>query len=515
MPRRSFLAGAAAIPILAGAVAVASIAFQRVETTVEVCDIDNLTDSAKYDYLCKGITSELMRGLLHLDGVRVVPVHATRSASPTKGLGRFSLDGLLQAHRGEIRLSMKLTDNQTGSLVWSENYDRQPIANPIELESEIARGAVMALDRRLVSGGASGPSHPLLTAAALPLRRIFAPQSSAALMRPPTSSNAAFDLYLRGHHLLEDISPSSTVRAIEYFKRAIDEDPTFALAYAAVADAEISALNYDVYPPARALESARYYAQESVRHDPHLAEAHTVLAAVKQLDWDWPGADTEFREALRLKPNYARARRWYSGLILQFARYDQAIAEMRRSLELDPYDHSGPATFGQMLTLARRFDEAEEVMLRSLAAKDLVLTHLNLAQLYAWLGHMRSGMLSASAYANAFEQVRAAIALEKRHAGDLLITDAMQALFYTMMGNQAAAYPYLQSSEAAMETGAMSPVMIAKVYAARGDSNRAIDLLFRAAENRDRRLLYVNITPFFESLHGQPRFQALLDRMKV
>jgi Tfp pilus assembly protein PilF len=305
------------------------------------------------------------------------------------------------------------------------------------------------------------------------------------------------------------------VRAIEYFKRAIDEDPGFALAYAAVADAQISALNYDVYPPTQALQVASSYAQQAVRRDPHLAEAHTVLAAVKQLDWDWSDAEVEFREALRLKPNYSRARRWYAGLILQFGRYDQAIAEMRRSIDLDPYDHSGPATFGQVLTLARRFEEAENVMVRSLAEKDLVLTRLNLAQLYAWLGHINSGGLSSTAYANAFAQVHAAIALEKRNSGDLLVTDAMQALFYTMMGSEAAAYPYLQRSEAAMENSTLSPVMVAKVYAARGDSNRAIDLLFRAAENRDRRLFYVHITPFFETLHGQPRFQALLARMKL
>jgi serine/threonine-protein kinase len=515
MPRRSLLVGAAVLPVLTGVAAVASIAFRRVQTTVEVFNIENLTESPKYDYFCKGIASELMRGLLHLEGVLVVPVYGTRSASRSKRLGQFSLDGLLQAERGAIRLSVKLTDNQTGALVWSENYNRRPVENPIELESEIARGVVMALDERLLSGNASGSSRGLLTMAALPLRRIFAMQFGGALPVPPTSSNVAFDLYMRGHSLLEDLSPSSTVRAVEYFQRAIDEDPSFALAYAAVADAQISSLNYDVYPPAQVLQSARSYALQSVRRDPNLAEAHTVLAAVKQLDWDWSDAEAQFREALRLKPNYSRARRWYAGLILQFGRYEEAIAETRRSLDLDPYDHSGPATFGQVLTLARRFDQAEDVMVRSLAAKDLVLTRLNLAQLYAWVGHINTGATSVSAYAKAFTQIRAAIELERRNSGDLLITDAMQALLYTMMGNNAAASSYLQRSEAAMENSTLSPVLVAKVYAARGDSNRAIDLLFRAAENRDRRLFYINVTPFFETLRDRPRFQALLAHMKL
>jgi serine/threonine protein kinase/tetratricopeptide (TPR) repeat protein len=516
--RRAFILGGAAVPVVTGGVALFGMAFERVETSVEVFNIDNLTNGNQYDYFCQGITNELMRSLLHLDRVRVIPIYSTRANSPPKRLGRFSLDGLLEAESGQMRLSMRLTDNRDGTLVWAEHYDRQPVSSPIELESDIARGAVMALDQRILSNGESASSRGILAQFAMPLRRIFAIQSSAALPAPPTYSNAAFDLYMRGHSLLEEMSPASAERAAEYFLQAIQEDPSFALAYAGVSDARIASMNFDVTPRKETLASARSYAEEAVRRSPTLAEAHMVLGAVRQIDWDWSGAESSFGEALRLKPNLARARRWFAGLILQFRRFDEAVAETKRALDQDPYDRSGPPAFGLVLTLTRRFGEAEGVLLRSLASKDMEGTRLNLAQLYAWLGHISSGKKSAAYYANAFAQVNTVIAMEKGNSFDrdqVPLTDAMLALFHTMTGNDLAAEPYLERSEAAIDTGTLSPVMVAKVYSARRDYRRAIDLLDRAADWHDRRLMYANITPFFDNLHEQPGFHDLLNRMKL
>src|SRR5262249_40887300 len=179
----------------------------------------------------------------------------------------------------------------------------------------IARETVTAVEHRILSHGQNTSSRGLLASVAISLRRIFSTESSAALPGPPTYSNVAFDFYMRGHSLLEELSPASATKAVEYFERAIQEDPNFALAYAAVSDALIASMNYDVTPRAETLASARSHAEEAVRRDPALAEAHMVLGAVRQIDWDWFGAESSFREALRLKPNLARARRWFAGLI--------------------------------------------------------------------------------------------------------------------------------------------------------------------------------------------------------
>jgi tetratricopeptide (TPR) repeat protein len=242
-----------------------------------------------------------------------------------------------------------------------------------------------------------------------------------------------------------------------------------------------------------------------------------VLGGVRQIEWDWPEAISSFTAAMRLKPNLARARRWYGGLILQFRRFDEAVTETKRAIELDPYDRSGPPALGMMLTLTRDFAAAEDVLLNALAARNMVGTRLNLAQLYAWLGHINAGTKAREYYDNAIANVTAAIEMQADNpsGAQYAITDSMMALFHTMMGNYPAAQPYLEKAEGKVAQGTLSPVMVAKVYAARGDHQQAIDLLNQAAEWHDRRLLYINITPFFDYLHGQPGFNALLKRMQL
>src|SRR5262249_4710017 len=161
---------------------------------------------------------------------------------------------------------------------------------------------------------------------------------------------------------------------------------------------------------------------------------------------------------------------------------------------------------------------AEDVLLKALATKDMVGTRLNLALLYAWLGHINSGAKSNTYYTSAFTHVNAAVAMQGGRpfgAGQLALTDVMLALFHTMMGNHVAAGPYLEKSKGAIYSSTLSPVMVAMVYAASGDHHRAIDLLNRAASWHDRRLMYVNINPFFDNLHGEPGFTGLLKSMNL
>jgi serine/threonine protein kinase/Tfp pilus assembly protein PilF len=516
--RRAMILGGLSVPVVAGTAALTAMAFEHIQTTVEVCDIDNLTPTKDYDYFCKGMTNELMRSLLHLDEVRVFPVYTTRANAPAKRLGRFTLDGLLEAQNGRIRLSMRLTDNQDGRLVWSDTYDRQAVSSPIEVESDIAHGAVLALEQHILSRGSATSSRGMLALAVMPLRRYFSIQTSASLPGPPTHNNAALDFYLRGHSLLEEVSPETIQQAAGYFRRAIEEDPEFALAYAAMADALISSLNYDLQPNPDTLKSAASYAQEAVRRGPTLAEAHMVQGAVRQIDWDWPGADNSFREALRLKPNLSRARRWYAGLVLQFKRFDEAVDESKRALEQDPYDRSGPPSLGFILTMARRFAEAESVMVNALTSHDQVMTRLNLAPVYAWLGKTSAGTTSTGYFEAAINQVNAALRLLRKNPSDrphLPVTDAMFGLFHTMMDENAKAQPFIEKSLAAMRAGQLSSVMVARIYAAQGNAAAAVDLLNRAASWHDRRLLYVHIDPYFDSLDGNAGLRDLLNRMKL
>ena len=518
--RRALIIGAAGLPILAGAATVTGIALQPLRTSVEVFDIENLTGHESYQYFCKGMTSELMRNLTHVTGIKIIPVYTTRSRASSRRIARFSLAGIMQAQNEQIRLTIQLQDNRDATLVWSENFDRRQIGDPLALQTDIARGTIIALQTPLLSTQlGSNNSGAWLRPVALGLRQWLFTRKTQDLPKPPTYSNEAFDLYMRGHSLLEDLSPDSASAAVDYFKQAISADKNFALAYSAVADAQLALLNYEVAPRPGLLESSLYYAEQAVQRDSTLAEGHMVRGAVRQDNWDWSGAEASYQQALQLKPTLARARRWYAGLILQFRRFDESIEAARKALDQDPYDRSAPAALGMYLTLARRYSEALRVLQQALVTKDMFLTRLNLAQLFACLGHSSSGIQAATYYAQALKHVGAAAVMERSMKTATGVraytTDPLFALYFVMSGNHEAAEPYLQRSTEAMQAGTLSPVLVAKVHAALGNNPQAIDLLFQAASWKDRRLLYINISPFFDPLRTEPRFRDLLRQMQV
>jgi tetratricopeptide (TPR) repeat protein len=417
-----------------------------------------------------------------------------------------------------------LSDNQRkGALLWSENFDRQEIGDPLALQLEIGRKTVAAVERRVLLGAADGDNADgrSFMAAAYRLRRTFALQAVNALPGPPTRSNAAFDLYLRGHHVLEEMSPDTASAAIGYFKRAIEEDPRFALAYSAAADAYMALMNYNYATHPELAQFVRYYAARAVELDRNLAEAHAVLAAVRQMDWDWRGAEASYRQALALKPNLARAHRWYAGFILQFGRFDEALREARHALDLDPYDRSGPPAVALYLYFAGLYREAVE-MLESRAGKDMAATYHHLAQVYAWLGRTNPGAGAAAYFVKALDAARKCEALERQAAErsgspgvHTSYADQLFGLVYALSGDTVHTKMYLSRLEQEMEAGKESPATIAWVYAILGERDKACDLLDRAASWRDRRLLYSKIIPYLFNLHGFPRFEALLRQMNL
>jgi Tfp pilus assembly protein PilF/TolB-like protein len=479
-------------------------------STVEVFEIENQTDRHEYDYLCKGTTMELMRRLSWLEDVRVIPLYATRSKPPVRQPCQFSLDGVLQAHNGQIRLSVLLTDNNDHTITWSEKFDREGIADPLSLQSEIAQGTVAALRERLGNGRGALPL-------AARVRRLF-PGLHTAVAAAPTTSNTAFDLYMRGRHLLEEASPQSSVAAIDYFKRAVQEDPGFALAHSALSDACINTMDNSLTTDPELLNTAREHAERAVSSAPDLAEAHASLAAVRQSVWDWSGSERSYKEALRLKPTFARAHLWYAGLIIQFGRVDEALKEAQTAIEQDPYDRATPRTYGIFLFLGRRYREAASMLETAVAGKELPLARHNLGQVYSQMASMSRGEEAAAYYRKAFAEADTVAATERRSGSDgqmrrPSISDRMFAIFYTQSGDLAKAQPYVDRVIEDMNAGRVSPVVVAWLHALRGDYNGAMDLLERAEVMHDRRLLYIKVNPYLDGLHSNPRFQGLLRRV--
>jgi tetratricopeptide (TPR) repeat protein len=339
----------------------------------------------------------------------------------------------------------------------------------------------------------------------------------AQIRKTPTGNNRSFDLYMRGHSQLEEASPAGSSAALDLCQKAIQVDAGFALAHACAADAAMQLMNYNYLPHHELADEARKHATQAVELDPELAEAHSVLAAVRQMDWDWAGSEASYQQALKLNPEFSRARRWYAGLLAQFGRWDEAIAEAQRALDMDPLDRSAPAPVGYYLFYAGRHEEAINLLKRALADKDMAMTRSNLGEVYAWLGHINSGAKAEEYIRLALEQAAALEKLERASSRDgrTPYADKLHGLIYAAMGDNKRVREYLTRLESDMTKYGTSPVNVAWVYAMVGDTEHALDLLDQAAANRDRKLLYAKVVPFLVKLHGSPRFESLLRLMNL
>ncbi len=486
-------------------------------TSVLVFSIVNETNRSDLEYLCQGTTYELTRRLSQVEKLQVIPYHEPRPKSLSfSGPGDFALDGILQLFQGMVRVSVQLTD-RTGRLAWSDSFERH-LENPLELQSDIAEGAVRAIERRVIFD--HGPVAGDVIMAAGPIRRIFGFQSSG--VRRPTFSDPAFDLYLRGRHLWSEMTVASSLDAIQLFSKAIEIDPAFAFAYTAIADCQIVLMDYNYAPFPELLQRAREYAERAVTLGPELAETHTSLAAVRQMSWEWQAAERSYHDALRLNPRFARARRYYGGMLVQFKQFNDGLAYTREAIGLDPYDYPSQAAYGLMLFYAGKYQEAIRQLNYTISQRDLLYAHASLGDVYARMAQSARGGEADEWFQRAFEQARLVAAIEQRATRpadadpDLLrFSDRMHALYYALQGNRPAAEPYLNRLVKDMQAGRTSPAMLAIVYTALDDHERALELLEEGVRQKDRKLLYVNVTPFLEPLHSNPRFQRVLKQMNL
>jgi tetratricopeptide (TPR) repeat protein len=340
---------------------------------------------------------------------------------------------------------------------------------------------------------------------------------SQQVQSSPTNNHEAFDLYLRGHQLLEDFSSSSNQAAISYLERAVERDPSFALGYATLADAFLNMMNFYQIPQRDLLDAARKNAEIAVRLDSKLAEAQGSLAVVRQTLWDWRGAEQCFLEALRLKPAYATARRRYAGLLLQFGRFDEAVSMAREAYSQDPYDRGAAPGIGLYFFLAGRYDEAIRFLESVIGDRDMPFARHNLGDAYAEVAAHFQGPERDAYFAKALDQAAKVTAIESKEDSEngsySPLGDEMYAHYYSLQLNYVAARPYFDRMLADMDTPRVSPAIVAWIYAVQGQKERALDLLERALSARDRKLFYIKQYPALASLRDEPRFKRILANM--
>ncbi|MBA2339351.1 MAG: tetratricopeptide repeat protein, partial [Pyrinomonadaceae bacterium] len=352
---------------------------------IAVLPFQNESGNAEMEYLSDGMTESLITSLSQLPKLNV---KARSSVFRYKGketsvqtIGKeLSVQAVLTGRviaRGEdLALYVELVDAATENVLWKADYKRQ-MANLATLQSEIARDVADKLKVKL-----SGADEQRLA-------------------KNYTENADAYQLYLRGRFYTNKRTPKDSQKAIEYFNQAIAADPKYALAFASLADAYSILSSFGGAPSHEAMPKAREAVLKALSLDNNLAEAHAALGLIlSSYDYDFAGAEREFRRAIELNPNYATAHHYYAQLLNNLSRFEEASAEYRRALEVDPLSLIINRHYGESLFFARRYDAGLAQL------KKTVELDANFASVYASLAllYQVKGNYAESVEAQAREQ---------------------------------------------------------------------------------------------------------------
>ena len=349
------------------------------EKSIAVLPFENLSQDPENAYFAEGVQDEILARLSKVADLKVISRTSTQrfKSAPedlphiAKQLGvAHIVEGSVQKQGEQVRVTVQLIKASTDAHLWAETFDRK-LTDIFAVESEIARNIADKLRAELTGSEVN------------------------ALAARPTENSEAYQLYLKGRFFWNKRTAKDFHTALNYFQQAIDKDPGFALAYAGLADTYVLLSGFAAASPAESLPKAKAAALKALELDNTLGEAHTSLGqAVSAYDFDFERAGREFRLGIELNPNYATGHQWYaeSGLGA-LGRFDEAIAEMKRALELDPLSVIINADVGTVLCTAGRYDEAIEQLRKTLEMDpDFYYAHWNLGQALELKGRTEEAM---------------------------------------------------------------------------------------------------------------------------
>ena len=456
------------------------------EKSIAVLPFTNMSSDPEIEYFGDGVAEEIINALAQLPGLRVA---GRSSAFSFKGkredlrvigdklaVGTV-LEGSVRKAGAQLRITAQLVNVADGYHLWSQRFDREP-EDVFAIQEEIARTIAERLQVSLAGS------------------------DQKTLVRPHTENLEAYQLYLKGRALLYKRGVAIW-QALEAFRAALELDPQYALASAGLADAYTLLGMYGVLTPSDALPHARAAAQRSVELGPDLAEAHNAVAGVRLWDWDWPGADREFRTALQLNPSYVQARCWHGMFNLQWVhgRVEEAVGEAARAVAMEPLAAYPRSMFALALSGARRHGDAVEEARRAVGLDpDAYFSQIILAAVYHGAGRL----------ADALAVYERALAISGRHPWGA----AGQAVVYADMGKLDEARAIRDELVRRSRGEYVQPTTLAMVSAATGERDEALALLHRACDEHDPFLIFTLYGfPTTARLREDPRFAEIRERM--
>ena len=453
--------------------------------SIAVLPLQNLSRDQDQEYFADGMTDELITQLAKIGSLRVI---SRTSVMRLKGTGKSLAEiaqelkvdavvaGSVARSAERVRVTAQVIQLNPEKLLWAERYDRA-LGDIVILQGALAREI----------------AHTI--------RIALTPEEQARLANVRPVNRDAYEAVLRGRYYWSKRTEATTKKAMEYFREAIEKDPTYARAFVGLSDSYMSlalleALQ-EVLPPREAFPKATAAVNKALEIDSTLAEAHASLAHIKfQYDRDWAGAEREFRRAIELNPNHADAHHWYALCLAWMGRQDDALGEIHLARELDPLSLTINTNVAWILAIGEQYEQAIEQGRNTLEMDpNFALGRYRLGQAYIMSGK----------YGEAAAELKKAVALSgsPRAMAEL-------GLAYALAGNRSEALKLLGQLNDQSKARHISPFNLAVIYGGLGDKERAVEWLEKAYEERSPSLNLLKLSPAFFSLREDPRFVAMV-----
>jgi serine/threonine protein kinase/tetratricopeptide (TPR) repeat protein len=453
--------------------------------SLAVLPLENLSGDPSQEYFADGMTEELINDLGQIGALRVISRTSVMQYKgvkrPISQIGRelnveAVVEGSVERVGDRVRINAQLIHAPTDQHLWSRSYERD-LHNVLAMQDEVAYSIADEI-RINVS----------------PRKQL--PSASARRIDPE-----AYELYLKGRYFWNKRTEEGLLKSLECFQGAVAKDPQDPRGYAGMADSYLMLVEYGRFPARDAIPKARAAALKALEKDDTLAEAHTSLASIKEdYDWDWSGAESEFRRAIELNPSYATSRQWYAEFVAEMGRVDEAIEEIKRAHEVDPLSLIVNTVVGEIFYEARKNNEAVRQF------QKVVELDPNFAEAHLFLGET---YVQLSRYQDAVAELQEALTL----SGGSAQKEAFLGQAYGLWGRKNQARTILEHLKTRSKQSYVSPSDLSLVYAGLGETDHALDLLEEAYEQRLPSMVNLKVDPSFDSLRSNPRFQNLLHRI--
>jgi serine/threonine-protein kinase len=453
--------------------------------SLAVLPFEDLSPKKDQSYFCEGLADELINRLSRIGNLRI-PARTSSFLVKSRGLDikdvgeelnvENVLEGSIRKEGKMLRITVQLINVAEGSSIWSERFEGY-MGDVFNLQDKISLAIVNNLEIKLLG------------------------EEKTQLVKRDTKNIEAYNLYLQGRFFWNKRTEEGFRKAIENFEGAIDKDTTYARAWTGLSDCYSIFPLYLSTPPDIAFPKAKEAVLKALEIDEKMAEAHVSLAYIKMsYDWDWKGADKEFKRAIKLNPGYSTAHHWYAIYLSYMGRHNEAIAEIKLALDLDPFSLVINKDLAFRYILARQYDNAIKVLQRALEMNP------NFPMLHSTLG---LAYLGKSMFEEALKEFQKEEKLFLREMGPWI------GIAYAKMGKTDEAHKVLAELIEQLEKIYIPSSLIALIYFSLGENDKGFKWLDKAYEERDYFIRILKVDPNVDSVRSDPRFKALLKKVNL